>query len=167
MSIKRSSKKLTAEKAENLSMCLSVISFFVFLIAFFIMHKEEMEGIKDVVLLFLISLAIALALFIVLYMILGVDGRRFNERVNSADLTVSQNLTETEFTEVYFNYSEKQSDDYKILRYITESEECQFFVRLKNSECIELIAKDKHGEEVFNGDIQNFLFFVDKFRFEK
>lgn len=160
MANKRNKRKLTLKQAYHISW-LAVLIYAILTIICGIYLKPT--GDK-----FLLSfVGGCFFVFILFYfIILNVPDKERDERQKEIESRNMQRLSSTRFMQVYFD-PENTGGTTKIMMTILKNEECNFYAKLTENNCIHLIVKDKYNEEVFNEKINNHLFFYNNFEFQE
>lgn len=160
MAKKQSKRKLTSKQAALISW-LAVLIYAIITIILGIYLK--LTGDK-----FLLSfVGGSFFVFILFYfIILDVPAKKLDERRKEIEIKNIQRLSSTNFTQVYF-YPQDTGGTIDIMMTILKNEECNFYAKLIENNCIHLIAKDKYNEEVFNEKIDNHLFFNCNFKIQE
>ena len=66
-------------------------------------------------------------------------------------------LSYTDFQQVYFLVTDVGSH-INMMRQILQKEECKFYAKLIDNKNIYLVVKDKHNEEVYSAEIENYVY---------
>ena len=163
MASKRSKRKLTSKQATRIS-CLITLILDILVIIRRISIKNPKD---DLVYLLVVTLLASLYVFIMLYIVIfKVPDKKSDERRKEIELINIQHLSFTKFTQVYFD-PEDTGGNIDIMMTILKKEGCIFYAKLTENNCIHLLVKDKHAEEVFNEKIDNHLFFYNSFELQE
>lgn len=147
MANKRNKKKLDSKQANRISLLISTV-YFIYVLVNGLISKPTGD---QAVYYWTIGCAIGtIFIYVVLYaMIFKVDDRKSEERAREMEIVTAQYLSYTDFKQVYFK------------------EECKFYAKLTENDNIYLIVKDKHNEEVFSKEIENYVYFHNNFKFKE
>lgn len=163
MANKRNKRKLTSKQATLISWLITLI-----LAILAIIRRISIKNPKDdLVYLLVFTLLASLYVFIMLYIVIfKVPDKKRDERRKEIELINIQRLSSTVFTQVCFCPTDT-GGNMEILMTILQNEGCAFYAKLTENNCIHLLVKDKHDEEVFNEKIDNHLFFNCNFKIKE
>lgn len=162
MANKRNKRKLTLRQAYHISW-LAVLIYAILTIIRGIYLKPT--GDQFVTYLFVNFGAGIFCISILFYFfILKVPDKESDERQKKAEIRNIQRLSSTVFTQVCFCPTDT-GGNMEILMTILQNEGCTFYAKITENNCIHLLVKDKHDEEVFNEKIGNHLYFALNFKF--
>lgn len=163
MANKRSKKNLTSKQGARISFIISAIYFICSLI-YGIISKPTGDAAE-----FYIFITCLLGMYILIlfyYVIFKVEDKRIEEETKKIEIATMQHLSYIHFKEVYFLVKGFGSD-VDMIRQILQKEGCKFYARLTENKNIYLIVKDKHNEEVYSAEIENYAYFNLKFKLEE
>lgn len=152
---KRNKKKLNSNQANGISIFISILYFLCMLVYGVISHPTG----EDAFYYWLIGCFIGTTFIYLIfyYMIFKGDEAEDKERIKEIKNATMQCLSYTDFKQVYVIGLDN------IMNEILQKEECKFYAKLTEGNNIYLIVKDKH-EEVLSEEIQNYVYFNNKFK---
>lgn len=164
MANKRNKSKLTSKQATRISLLIT-LTYVIYTIICGICFKPTGE---EIIYYFFVNFLIGSCfIFFIFYCIIfKVPNKESDERRKKAEIRNIQRLSSTNFTQVYFD-PEDTGGNIDIMMTILKKEGCIFYAKLTENNCIHLLVKDKHAEEVFNEKIDNHLFFYNNFELQE
>ena len=163
MANNREKKELNSKQASKISWTISKV-YFNFMIVGGVIAKPTGDQAGT----WLVSLIVGSLLIYVFFYYVIFDGihREDEEKSKKIEDKTIQNLSYTDFREVYFLVTDEGSH-IDMMKKILRKEECKFYAKFTDNENIYLVVKDKHDEEVYNAEIENYDYFNSHFKFHK
>lgn len=163
MAKKRNKKKLSSKQADRISLAIAAIYFICGLVRGII---EKPSGDLAIAYWFIVGIG-TLAIYLIFYFfIFKGEDKEIDERYKETEFVTIQQLSYTDFRQVYFKINDSGSH-IDMMRKILQKEGCKFYAKLTENNNIYLIVKDKHDEEVYSREIENYIYFNYNFTFEE
>lgn len=164
MAKKRNKKKINSKWANRISLLISTIYFICSLINGIISKPTGDEAFYYWT-IGCVTGTLFIYMFFYIFIFKG-DDREFEEKAKETEFSTKQYLSYTDFKQVYFIVTDAGSY-IDMMRQILEKEGCKFYAKLTENNKIYLIVKDKHNEEVYSTEIENYVYFDNHFKFEE
>ena len=91
------------------------------------------------------------------------DRQREEKEIELAEQTI-KNLLGDDLKQVYFSATD-EGRNLNMLKKIIQNEECKFYARIKSNKNIGLVVRDRYDEEVYKGEINDYVYFNQNFKF--
>ena len=164
MANKRNKKKLNSKQANRISLVISTL-YFIYILVNGIILKPT--GEIAVCYWFVGCIVGTIFIYFAFYFfVFKGEEREREERTKKIEIVTAQYLSYTDFKQVYFLVKEYGSH-IDMMRQILQKEGCKFYAKLTKNKNIYLIVKDKHNEEVYSVEIENYVYFNSHFKFEE
>ena len=165
MANERNKKKLSSKQANTISLIISAIYFICVFVRGMILNPT---GEDAVFYWFMCCFIGTVFIFFVFYFfIFNVEARKDVEKLKEIETVNTQYLSYTDFKQVYFIAKNLENDIVDMMKQIIQKEECKFYAKINNNKNISLIVKDKHNEEVYSAEIENYVCFNYHFKFHE
>lgn len=163
MASNRNKRKLSSKQANRISLAITAIYFICGFVKGII---EKPSGDLAITYWFIVGTG-TLAIYLLFYFLIfkGEDKER-DERYKETEFVTMQYLSYTDFRQVYFKINDSGSH-IDMMRQILQKEGCKFYAKLTENNNIYIIVKDKHDEEVYSREVENYIYFNYHFTFEE
>ena len=163
MAKQRIKKKLTSKKAFRIALFICTLLIIAFTVLYILRYNIIDADMRIMLPFCCILLTFALGTLVYECLLHGSDLRR-QEREEKELTDLKENLSQ-EFKRVYLIFDE--SDFNAMIKQILQNEECKFYAKFAENNNIVIIAKDKYGNEVYRGEVENPIYFNYHFKFEE
>ncbi len=162
MANNRSKRKLSSKQANLISVLISTIYFICMLVNGLISKPTEDQAIFYWAIWCVLATVI---IYLILYFLIfsGEDRQREEKEIELAEQTI-KNLLGDDLKQVYFSATD-EGRNLNMLKKIIQNEECKFYARIKSNKNIGLVVRDRYDEEVYKGEINDYVYFNQNFKF--